>query len=56
MKIKDLRTETGMTQKQFAEYFEIPKRTLEDWESGKRKPPEYTVKLIEYKLEKEHLI
>lgn len=56
MTIKELRTASGMTQKGFAEYFGIPKRTLEDWESGARKPPEYTVKLIEYKLEKEHLI
>lgn len=56
MTIKELRTASGMTQKRFAEYFGIPKRTLEDWESGKRKPPEYTVKLLEYKLKKEQLI
>lgn len=53
MTIKELRTACGMTQQAFADYFEIPKRTLEDWEAGRRKPPEYLVKLIEYKLKKE---
>ena len=56
MKIKELRLASGMTQKGFAEYFGIPKRTIEDWESGKRKPPEYTVRLLEYKLKKEKII
>lgn len=42
-----------MTQQAFAEYFEIPKRNIENWESGARKAPEYLVKLIEYKLKKE---
>lgn len=56
MTIKELRTASGMTQKQFSEYFGIPKRTLEDWEYGNRKPPEYIIELIKYKLEKEQLI
>lgn len=53
MTVKELRIACGMTQQAFADYFEIPKRTLEDWEAGRRKPPEYLVKLIEYKLKKE---
>jgi DNA-binding transcriptional regulator YiaG len=28
----------------------IPLRTIEDWDSGRRKPPEYVVSLIIYKL------
>lgn len=56
MKIKDLRTASGMTQQAFSEYFEIPKRTIEDWEAGRRKPAEYIEKLIEYKLKREGLI
>ena len=32
--LKEARKQTGMTQKQFAEYFRIPYRTLEDWERG----------------------
>lgn len=32
--IKKLRKEAGMTQKAFAEYFNIPLRTYEQWERG----------------------
>ncbi len=56
MTIKELRTASGMTRNAFAEYFEIPYRTLQDWEIGNRKPPEYLVKLIKYKLKSEGLI
>lgn len=54
--IKALRTSAGMTQKAFAEYFEIPKRTVENWEYGLRECPEYLFKLMLYKLEHEGLI
>jgi transcriptional regulator with XRE-family HTH domain len=55
MNVKSLRASTGMTQKEFATYFEIPIRTLQDWEAGKRTPPSYVVSLIKYKIEKESL-
>ena len=42
-----------MTQKAFSEYFGIPKRTIEDWERGSRKCPQYLLDLMEYKLTKE---
>ena len=44
------------TQEKFAEYFKIPKRTIENWETGQRNCPEYLKELIEYKLYKEGLI
>lgn len=50
MEFKELRKLSGMTQKAFAEYFEIPKRTIESWDMGERKCPEYLLKLMEYKL------
>lgn len=53
MNIKELRTKSGMTQAQFSEYFGIPKRTIENWEGGQRKCPQYVIDLIEYKLRKE---
>ena len=56
MTIKELRASTGMTQQQFADYFNIPKRSIENWEGEKRTCPEYLVELIEYKLEKENLL
>lgn len=44
-----------MSQRKFAEYFNIPKRTIENWEGGQRTPPVYVVELIKYKIEKERL-
>lgn len=54
--ILSLRTASGMTRKSFSEYFQIPIRTLEDWEGNKRTPPAYLVNLIRYKLTNEGLI
>lgn len=56
MPVKELRKLARMTQKQFSARLGIPLRTIEDWDSGKRKPPEYVVRLIEYYLEHEGLI
>ena len=56
MDIKTLRAATGLTQKAFAELTGIPKRTIEQWESGRRNPPEYVVKLLAYYLEHENHI
>lgn len=53
MDIKKLRLKIGMSQRKFAKYFNIPKRTIENWESGQRTPPEYVVELIKYKIEGE---
>ena len=47
MKINQLRQSTHLTQKQFAEYFDIPLRTVQEWEQGRRKPPDYIPKLLE---------
>ena len=51
--IKELRIRTGMSQSQFADYFHIPKQTLQNWEQDRRECPQYLLELIEYKLEKE---
>lgn len=56
MTFKELRQLSGMTQKEFSEYFGIPKRTIEDWDRGVRKCPEYLIALMEYKLIKESKI
>lgn len=44
-----------MTRREFCEYFEIPYRTLQDWELGNRKMPEYLLRLMEYKMKMEGL-
>lgn len=45
--IKKLRKLTGLSQQAFSDKYEIPKRTIEDWEAGRRTPPEYVVSLLE---------
>ena len=45
-KIKETRAEYNITQKEMSEILEIPVRTIENWESGKRKPSKWVEKLI----------
>lgn len=49
-KLIEIRKDTGMNRKEFAEYFEIPYRTVQDWELGNRQMPEYLFRLMEYKI------
>lgn len=56
MTIKELRKASGMTQQKFADYFGIPKRTIQNWEAGINKCPEYLLDLMEYKLKHEGII
>lgn len=56
MTIKNLREASGMTQQAFADYFGIPKRSIENWEGEQRKCPEYLLNLMEYKLKIEGII
>ena len=51
-----MRESLRWTQEKLAEYCKIPKRTIENWETGQRNCPEYLKELIEYKLYKEGLI
>ncbi|MDO4976750.1 MAG: helix-turn-helix domain-containing protein [Eubacteriales bacterium] len=54
--ITNLRKQVGMTRKAFSEHTGIPVRTLEDWEAGRRTPPEYIPRLIAYQLKYEELV
>ena len=53
--IKELREGVKMNRKEFSEHTGIPVRTLEDWEAGRRTPPEYIPRLIAYQLKYEEL-
>ena len=55
MTIRDMRTQLGVTQSEFAARYNIPFRTVQNWETGLRKPPVYIVKLLEGRI-KEDLI
>ena len=56
MTFKELRKLSGMTQQTYADYFGIPKRTVENWDAEKYTPPQYVINLMEYKLRKEKII
>lgn len=51
-KIKEARIQAGLTQKEMSETLKIPQRTIENWDAGIRRPPEWTELLIVEKLEK----
>lgn len=55
-RIFKLRESVGENRKEFSERTGIPVRTLEDWEAGRRKPPEYIPRLIAYQLEYEKMM
>ena len=50
-KIKEKRIELGLTQQQFATLTGIPFRTIQSWEGGQRKCPEYVERLLLFYLE-----
>ena len=52
--LKDLRALDGSGKSEFAKRNEIPIRTLEDWEAGRRAMPSYVLRLLEYKVRLEH--
>lgn len=49
--LKLARKQSGMSQAGFAGYFQMSKRTLQEWEQGRRKIPEFVLRLMLYKLE-----
>lgn len=53
MGIKELRKRTGLTQKDFAAYFNVPLRTIQKWERNGSAPPEYIFQMMERILDLE---
>ncbi len=54
-RITELRESVGESRKEFSLHTGIPIRTLEDWEAGRRTPPEYIPRLIASQLEYEKM-
>lgn len=50
MGIKEMRASMKLTFKAFSALYSIPSRTIQDWEYGKSKTPEYLLKLIAYTI------
>lgn len=44
--IKEIAAAAGMSCRKLAERFGIPYRTMEDWSSGKRVPPDYVLAMM----------
>lgn len=44
--IKNIRKEMNLSQPAFAAKFNIPLRTVQNWEGGYRNPPIYVIELI----------
>lgn len=55
-KIKELRKMTGMNRKEFCKFFNIPYRTVTEWELDNRHAPEYVLRLLEYYIRNEGLM
>lgn len=53
---KNLRLCSGMNLLEFSQYFNVPYRTVQNWESDIRHCPDYLLSLMEYKLTKENKI
>ena len=47
-KLKEIRSELGLTRKAFSEFIGIPLRNLEEWEAGRQKMPEYLLRMMVY--------
>lgn len=51
--LKEIREMLDMNRTEFSRYMDIPLRTLEEWEAGRRKMPDYVLRLITYYVKME---
>ena len=54
--LKELREILGMNRTEFSRYMDIPLRTLEEWEAGRRQMPGYVLRLIIYYVKVQQLL
>ena len=47
MKSEEIRAILGISRAEFSRRYNIPVRTLEDWDSGRKNPPIYVLELLE---------
>lgn len=46
MTVREMRELLGLSRAAFSRIYKIPVRTLEDWEAGRRKCPDYVLHLL----------
>ena len=49
--ITELRESTGLNRAKFCDHFQIPYRTMTEWERGNRHAPAYVLQLLEYYIQ-----
>ena len=54
--LKGIRERLNMNRTQFSRYMDIPLRTLEEWEAGRRQMPDYVLRLITYYVKAEQIL
>lgn len=54
--LKGIREMLDMNRTEFSQYMDIPLRTLEEWEAGRRQMPEYVLRLIAYYVKVQKLM
>lgn len=54
--LKGIRKMLDMNRTEFSKYMEIPLRTLEEWEAGRRKMPDYVLRLIAYYVKMQQVL
>lgn len=54
--VKTLRTQSGMSQRKFAEFFNMPYKTLQGWENQGKSPAPYIIEMMEKILRYEGII
>ena len=47
-KMQSIREMTGLSRAEFCRRYGISLRTMEEWESGRRNPPDYLPRLLAY--------
>jgi len=55
LNIREMRLSLGDTQSEFARRYDIPFRTVQNWETGTRKPPEYIIRWLEKNIKNDML-
>ena len=51
MTIREMRNRLGDTQSEFSARYGIPFRTIQNWETGKRIPPDYVINLLQMRVD-----
>ena len=54
--IRKMRSDMGMNRREFCDYFDIPYRTVTEWERDTRHAPDYVVRLLEYYIRMEKML